>query len=101
VCAFAGIGHPDSFRRSLIALGAEVAPFFAYPDHHPYSPADMDRIQRLATQSGATQIITTEKDGVRLAEFPELLPKPLFLRIGMEISPVEPFTELIFSSLAY
>jgi tetraacyldisaccharide 4'-kinase len=101
VCAFAGIGRPDSFRRSLTDLGAQIISFLPYPDHHPYTRSDLDHIRRLNAQSGAARIVTTEKDGVRLADFPESLPGLLFLRIGMEITPAEPFTELIFSRLAY
>lgn len=101
VCAFAGIGHPESFRQSLMDLGAQVVSFLPYPDHHPYTRSDLDHIRRLTAESGAERIVTTEKDGVRLNGFPEFLPDLLFLRIGMEITPAEPFRELIFSRLAY
>ena len=48
VCAFAGIGRPEAFRRSLQELGAEVAAFRAFPDHHPYGRPDVEEIRRLA-----------------------------------------------------
>jgi tetraacyldisaccharide 4'-kinase len=101
VCAFAGIGHPEALRRSLAELGAGIASFKAYPDHHPYSRPDIEALEGLAHESGAEKIVTTEKDGVRLADFPDFLPKILLLRIGMEVTPAESFTELIFSRLAY
>lgn len=99
VCAFAGIGRPDTFRRSLSALGAEVVSFRAFPDHHPYSGPEIGALRRLAAESGAARIITTEKDGVRLGDFPDFLAEISLLRIGMEISPPGPFAELIFSRL--
>jgi tetraacyldisaccharide 4'-kinase len=97
VFAFAGIGSPEAFRRGLTALGAKVVSFQAFPDHHPYRRSDIDALRRLAAKSGATRIITTEKDGVRLADFPDFQPEISLLRIGMEIRPIGPFTELIFS----
>lgn len=100
VCAFAGIGRPEAFRLSLQGLGAEVAAFRAFPDHHPYGRPDVEEIRRLAAAAGADLILTTEKDGIRLAEFPAFLAEISLLRIGMEIAPAEPFAELIFSALA-
>jgi tetraacyldisaccharide 4'-kinase len=101
VCAFAGIGRPEIFQRSLIALGAEVVSFRTFPDHHPYIRTDLDALRRLASETGADRIITTEKDGVRLTDFPDFLTEASLLRIGMEITPPRPFAELIFSRLAY
>ena len=101
VCAFSGIASPEAFRRSLTVLGAVVVAFRAFPDHHPYGPSDLDALRRLAGESGAKRIVTTEKDGVRLADFPAFLAEVSLLRIGMEITPADPFTELIFSGLAY
>ena len=98
--AFAGIGSPEAFRRSLTALGAEVVSFRAFPDHHPYSRSDIEALRRLARESGAARIVTTEKDGVRLTDFPDFLAEISLLRIGMEITPAGPFAELIFSRLA-
>ena len=83
VCAFAGIGSPEAFRQSLTALGAEVVSFRAFPDHHPYTPSDLEALRRLAGESGAERIVTTEKDGVRLADFPDFLAELSLLRIGM------------------
>ena len=99
VCAFAGIGRPEAFRRSLNELDSEIVSFRPFPDHHPYSPADIDSLRRLAAKTGADRIVTTEKDGVRLADFPDFLTEVSLLRIGMEITPADAFAELIFSRL--
>lgn len=101
VCAFAGIARPESFRRSLTALGAEVLSFMPFPDHHPYTRPDVIALMRLAKEKGADRIVTTEKDGIRLADFPDFLADLSVLRIGMEVTPPGPFAELIFSRLAY
>ena len=101
VSAFAGIGRPEIFRRSLIALGADVVSFTIFPDHYRYSRYDLDALRRLAAASGSQRIVTTEKDGIRLADFPEFMAEISLLRVEMEIAPPEPFAELIFSRLAY
>ncbi len=101
VYAFAGIGSPEAFRQSLTALGAEVVAFRAFPDHHPYTLHDLEALRRQAGESGAGRIVTTEKDGIRLADFPDFLAEISLLRIGMHITPAEPFAELIFSRVAY
>lgn len=97
IIAFAGIGSPEAFRQGLVALDADVVSFRDFPDHHPYSDSDIDELRRLAAKSGASRLITTEKDGVRLADFPDFLAEVSLLRISMEITPLAPFTELIFS----
>ena len=101
VFAFAGIGSPDSFRRGLTALGAEVVCFRAFPDHHPYGRSDIECLRLLAKDSGSARIVTTEKDAVRLAGFPDFLAEISLLRIGMEIASAERFAELIFSRLTH
>jgi tetraacyldisaccharide 4'-kinase len=101
VCAFAGIGRPENFRKSLEGLGMEVVSFQIFPDHHPYHRAELDALCRIASETGADRIVTTEKDGIRLTSFPDFLAMTSLLRIGMEITPYRPFSELIFSSLTY
>jgi len=97
VCAFAGIGNPETFRRSLTGLGAEVTAFRAFPDHHPYRTSDLDALRRLSGENAADRIVTTEKDGIRLADFPGFLKELCLLRIGMAITPADAFAELLFS----
>ncbi|MBN2439136.1 MAG: tetraacyldisaccharide 4'-kinase [Deltaproteobacteria bacterium] len=101
IFAFAGIGSPEAFRRGLTALGAKVVSFRVFPDHHPYDRSDIAALRCLASESGAARIVTTEKDGVRLADFPDFQTEISLLRIGMEITSAGPFAELIFSRLAY
>lgn len=101
VCAFAGIGSPEAFRQSLTALGAEVVAFRAFPDHHPYTLHDLEALRRQAGESGGERIVTTEKDGIRLADFPDFLAEISLLRIGMHIAPAEAFAELLFSRVRY
>jgi tetraacyldisaccharide-1-P 4'-kinase len=54
-----------------------------FPDHHPYSKKDLDRISSAAKKSMSKSIITTEKDYVRIAHKIDW-PGDLFV-IGIEI----------------
>jgi tetraacyldisaccharide 4'-kinase len=66
VFTFAGIARPDSLTSLLGSLGAIVKGTAHYPDHHPYTKIDLARVFQGAVDSGATMVVTTEKDSVRL-----------------------------------
>lgn len=66
IVACAGVGNPDAFRRSLEALGAHVVAFRAFPDHHAYSPDDLDDLGSWAQREHATMLVTTLKDLVKI-----------------------------------
>lgn len=67
VLAFAGIGRPAKFFASLEAAGAVLAGRREFDDHFAY---DARILQRLAAEAGAlgAQLVTTEKDAVRLPQ---------------------------------
>jgi len=63
VVAFAGIALPDKFFAMLRAAGVELADAVPFPDHHPYSDAD---VARLIASGDGGMLVTTPKDAVRL-----------------------------------
>lgn len=68
VIGFAGIGRPEKFRQTLIDIGARIAGFYPFPDHHLYNTRDLERLARAADRAKA-RLLTTEKDYVRLPQY--------------------------------
>lgn len=63
--AFAGIGRPEKFFNTLRSLGANLIETRAFGDHEVLSPRLIERMLSEAKAQRA-QLITTEKDAVRL-----------------------------------
>ena len=67
VAAFCGIGNPEAFRRTLHDLGAVLSDFRTYPDHHPYTPQDVEELRNWPRQTAKDGVVvTTQKDLVKL-----------------------------------
>ena len=62
---FAGVGKPWKVERALRAAGCDLVDFAPWPDHHPYSEADLRVMADRAAALGAG-LLTTEKDAARL-----------------------------------
>ena len=88
VVAFAGIGKPEKFYKSLGQCGANVVKKFDFPDHHRYTKSDIMRIVKDAEKCGA-MVVTTEKDFVKIPA--ELAEKIAVLKIDIKIDNEDKF----------
>jgi len=85
VFAFCGIGNPAAFFATVERLGAVLAGSQAYDDHHPYSSNDWDWIRREAAARGAALILTTQKDGTKMARWANGSESPSLACLAIEL----------------
>ncbi len=78
LAAFAGIGRPDDFFRTVRNLGADLVHTTALPDHHPLTIELLASLVGEASAQKPELWLTTEKDWVRL---PSDLPDSMELLI--------------------
>jgi tetraacyldisaccharide 4'-kinase len=74
VLAYCGIGRPGKFFATLRELGAQIAEAVPFPDHHAFTEDDARDLIGKAARLGAI-LVTTEKDGVRIATSRPILAK--------------------------
>lgn len=100
VFAVCGIAGPAGFLDAVARAGWRLAGSRVYRDHHPYSRRDAAEIAAAARAAGASAVLTTEKDYVRL-----LPHRPFALPVGwlpltMEPDPPAAFRRWLESSMA-
>ncbi|MGB2492795.1 MAG: tetraacyldisaccharide 4'-kinase, partial [Candidatus Puniceispirillum sp.] len=84
--AFAGIGRPQRFFRTIEKVGGNLVQSLAFADHHPYTQSDLTRLQEDAIRLGAS-LITTQKDWIRLPT--EWRERISFLPITMQTDAID------------
>ena len=82
ILALSSIADPSDFERMLRKLRIDVVGRLPLPDHHDYSADDVDVVVEAAREVGATMIVTTEKDAVRLRPWRSRMP---LVALGIEL----------------
>jgi tetraacyldisaccharide 4'-kinase len=85
VGAISAIAVPESFERSLAALGAKVEIKRHFSDHHRFHRRDVDDFMQRCVERDMEIIVTTEKDAVRFPHPTEVNVPIYFLRIEVQI----------------
>jgi tetraacyldisaccharide 4'-kinase len=94
LAAFCAIGNPAAFfthiRRDRLTLSYTRA----FPDHHVYKQTDVDSLVVEAKRQGASALLTTAKDAVKLRSLRFDLPCYV-LEIGLEFDDEEKLAGMI------
>jgi tetraacyldisaccharide 4'-kinase len=81
--AVCGIANPAEFGATLAELGVAPEERLDFRDHQRYGPRQLARLRSAADRTGASLIVTTEKDAVKLAG---RAPLPVVtVRLGVEV----------------
>ena len=94
--AFCGLASPSSFERTLAEAGINSVGFRVFEDHHSYSSKELEELVQDARKSGASGLITTEKDMVKLKHV--TWDFPLF-SLRMSVIPEEGFDGFVLERL--
>jgi tetraacyldisaccharide 4'-kinase len=94
--AFAGLGNPELFPRTLENSGYKLVAKRSFPDHVRYTQSDIDWLEEFASKQGATSLITTAKDAVKLSGLNFSIPCYV-IEIRPQIDNSEQFQRLVTS----
>lgn len=75
VLLVSGIGRPHTFSRLIrTSVHAEVLEHLVFADHHAYTPANLADIEARALKLGASAILVTEKDAIKMSAWNPAVP---------------------------
>lgn len=99
IVAVSGLADPASFHSMLRQLGATIVATLDFPDHHDYTPHDVENILFAAPETA--DIVTTEKDLVKLERFPQMNVSlyALRLEVAMEADDEARLFDLIAATI--
>ena len=89
--AVAGVARPERFVATVQTLAPASVEVLVFPDHHPYSARDGDRIGAAAA---GRIVVTTEKDLAKLARFPTLAGL-CAVRVDLVVQDAETLVDLL------
>jgi tetraacyldisaccharide 4'-kinase len=94
VAAFCGIGNPASFFSLIRRQGHALRHTRAFSDHYNYRQRDIDRFIKDASAHGATAVLTTAKDAVKIGSLDFDIPCYV-IDIAIEIDEAQAFLKYV------
>ncbi|MDR0552731.1 MAG: tetraacyldisaccharide 4'-kinase [Holosporales bacterium] len=67
VIAFCGIGSPAKFKKTLNEMKLDIIDFVSFPDHHPYTITESQKLVKVARNANA-KLVTTMKDYIKIPD---------------------------------
>ena len=98
--AVAAIASPLRFVDALRDAGYDVVDVMRFRDHHRYTRTDADAMARRAEACGATQVLTTAKDMVRLRPLAPWAIPMAWVPLEVTIEPADAFGSWLRARLA-
>ncbi|MCD6364669.1 MAG: tetraacyldisaccharide 4'-kinase [Planctomycetes bacterium] len=82
---FCAIGNPGALQKTAASLQGEIVALRAFRDHSQYTASLMESLFADSEARGAELLVTTQKDFVKLADFP--LRRPVWrILVEMEVT---------------
>ncbi len=94
IFGFCGIGDPSSFMSTLKAKNFNMVGFRSFGDHFPYSQRELAKIEELAIKTGASALVTTKKDAVKIEKLALNVPC-YFIEISVVFDEPEQFHQIL------
>lgn len=82
IYAFCGLAYPEKFFEMLRTLGVKIVGNKAFPDHHPYSLPELNKMIVESSNQKAV-LVTTAKDMVRVPQ--SLRDCMMVIELGLEM----------------
>jgi tetraacyldisaccharide 4'-kinase len=98
VHALSGIADPEGFERGLASLGLVVSGATRFPDHHPFTVAEVRASAKRAAEQGADFLAVTAKDWMRWPRETAELPVPCVFDLDVEVESAELLLDRIVQS---
>ena len=99
---FCGVARPQTFfeeLKMLHAYGSRISQTMTFPDHHRYTPADIQRLLRAKAEKNADCFITTEKDEINLGALASQLQPLRVARLRLVLENPEIALKMLLEAL--
>jgi tetraacyldisaccharide 4'-kinase len=97
---FCGLARPEQFFAQVRAMGVVRAAETVFPDHHAYTPDDIQIILGVSRKHRAGGFITTEKDAINLGDLASTLTPLSIVELKMTLDRPADLVNTIMARIA-